>query len=348
MGLTNCQYDPMGFGCPIVIRLKVAIRDMFRRKLEWDEKLPGDLEKLFKYLIAMVLEAGDLEFRRCAKPEDAVGSCEMIVYWDGSNEAFGVVIYLRWKVASGGYKVYLLTAKSRVTGMWSTSTPRSEMDAAVMATRVAYRVLKSFNLEDMPEVVWIIGDSETVLASREKDAGFFGEFFGNRIGETYDYMEEIQKLTKVGISGEWYHCKSADNAADRASRLDSTPADLRFGSEWQDGPGYLYLERKDWPLERNFADRKSKVLIPEEEILRKYRGVADVCGYVHLNDLVAHTEGVGQLSKLDNTVEDMVYKVDRSAEIAGPGSMENDVLKHFKFGYITGRLRCYSSGGLRC
>ena len=335
MGVTNCQYDPMGFGCPIVIRLKVAIRDMFRRKLEWDEKLPGDLEKLFKYLIAMVVEAGDLEFRRCAKPEDAVGNCEMIVYWDGSNEAFGVVIYLRWKVASGGYKVYLLTAKSRVTGMWSTSTPRSEMDAAVMATRVAYRVLKSFNLEDMPEVVWIIGDSETVLASREKDAGFFGEFFGNRIGETYDYMEEIQKLTKVGISGEWYHCKSADNAADRASRLDSTPADLQFGSEWQDGPGYLYLERKDWPLERNFADRKSKVLIPEEEILKKYRGVADVCGYIHLNDLVAHTEGVGQLSKLDNTVEDMVYKVDRSAEIAGPGSMENDVLKHFKFGYIT-------------
>jgi hypothetical protein len=111
-----------------------------------------------------------------------------------------------------------------------------------------------------------------VLASREKDAGFFGEFFGNRIGETYDFMDEVKTMTKVGEDGEWWHVKSDDNAADRPSRLDSTPADLRLGSEWQDGPSYLRLERDQWPFERNFADRKNKVLIPQEEVVKKYRG----------------------------------------------------------------------------
>jgi hypothetical protein len=65
-----------------------------------------------------------------------------------------------------------------------------------------------------------------VLASREKDRGFFGEFFGNRIGEIFDVQQEIQKITKVGDDGEWYHVKSEYNAADRPSRLDSTAEDL--------------------------------------------------------------------------------------------------------------------------
>ena len=33
MGVANCQYDPQGVGSPLVIRLKVAMREMYRRKL---------------------------------------------------------------------------------------------------------------------------------------------------------------------------------------------------------------------------------------------------------------------------------------------------------------------------
>ena len=93
---------------------------------------------------------------------------------------------------TGKYTALLLTAKSKVSSMWGTSTPRVEMDGAVLAMRLAYRVVRALNEEDIPEVVWIIGDSETVLASREKESGFFGEFFGNRIGETHDYQAELQ------------------------------------------------------------------------------------------------------------------------------------------------------------
>ena len=67
---------------------------------------------------------------------------------------------------------------------------------------LAYRVMRALNMEDIPEVVWFLGDSETVLASREKESGFFWEFFGNRIGETHDIQAELQKLTKVGDDGD--------------------------------------------------------------------------------------------------------------------------------------------------
>ena len=309
------------------------------RKLNWDEPLPTDLQKYFKNLIRLVVEAGDLEFRRCTKPEDAEGRCVMVTYFDGADEAFSAVIYLRWKVKRGGYIACLLVAKARVSAMWSTSTPRVEMDGAVLAVRLTYRAIKSLNPEDVPERVYMIGDSETVLASRERDSGFFGEFFGNRIGETYDVQIEIQKLTQVGDDGDgnWWHVRSADNAADRPSRLDSVPADLGLGSGWQVGPDYLTLDREQWPVERNFADRKNKVQIPEEEIVKKYRGLSNSCGYINLQDLVDHRGEVEQQGKQGIMMKDQIYKVDKLslAGGGGPGSLDNDVLKYFKFGYST-------------
>ena len=332
MGVANCQYSPLGVGCPLIIRLKVAMSTMYKRKMTWDETLPQDLLKHFKYLIQLVVEAGGLEFKRCTKPHNAVGKSVMVAYFDGSDDAFSAVIYLRWKVSTGGYQSCLLTAKAKVAAMWSTSTPRVEMDGAVLVARLVYRAIKSFNPEDVPERVWILGDSETVLASREKNSGYFGEFYGNRIGETYDLQEEIQKLTQVGNNGEWWHVKSEHNAADRPSRLDSTPADICLGSRWQLGEEYLCSEWELWPIERNFADRKNKVLIPQEEIVKKYRGLSDSCGYINLHDLVDHSGG-NEVNKLNSLKDNQVNKVNK--EPGGPGSMDNDVLKYFKFGYIT-------------
>ena len=122
--------------------------------------------------------------------------------------------------------------------MFTTSTPRMEMDGATLLTRVVYRVVLAL-LDDPPGRVYFCGDSETALASREKESGFFGEFFGNRIGEQLDNQEKIEEIVRVGEAGEWYHVPSADNAADRPSRLDSSPDDLGLDSEWLCGPAYL-------------------------------------------------------------------------------------------------------------
>ena len=216
------------------------------------------------------------------------------------------------------------------------------MDGAVLAMRLAYRVVRALNEEDIPEFVWFIGDSETVLAAREKESGFFGEFFGNRIGETHDFQAELQKITKVGDNGDgkWWHVKSADNAADRSSRLDSIPSELGIGSEWQRGPDYLTLDREEWPLDRNFADRKNKVQIPKEEIVKKYRGLSDSCGHINLHDLVDHRGEEGSVLGNMFIGDKKVYMGDTELHmvdkvIGGPGSKENYVLNIFEHGYIT-------------
>ena len=76
----------------------------------------------------------------------------------------------------------------------------------------------------------------------------------------------------VGKHGEWYHTGTSYNAADRPTRLDSTPADLGPLSEWQNGPAFLQLRETEWPINRDFATRKTDH-IPHTELLKKYRSI---------------------------------------------------------------------------
>ena len=46
--------------------------------------------------------------------------------------------------------------------------------------------------------------------------------------------------------------------------MDSTPDDLKFDSDWLEGPSFLKKKLfKDWPIYRNFASRK--IVIPTYE-----------------------------------------------------------------------------------
>ena len=94
-------------------------------------------------------------------------------------------------------------------------------------------------------------------------------------------------MCPVGNNGEWYHTPSAFNAADRPTRTDTTPEDLGYNTEWQNGPPFLRLPVSEWPINRDFAARKTDH-IPHSEILKKYRGVIQAVA-------VVQTVGIHQL-----------------------------------------------------
>ena len=57
--------------------------------------------------------------------------------------------------------------------MFGTSTVRMELGGATLVTRVVLGIVHSMR-DDPPSQVVYLGDAETVLASRERDKGFFG------------------------------------------------------------------------------------------------------------------------------------------------------------------------------
>ena len=283
LSVINGVYDILGLCEPFSVRLKVAHRDLFavEPKLLWDETIPPANQKIWVSLMEMMISAKEVSFPRATRPLGATGKSQLICFFDGSDHAFASVIYVRWVLHDGSVVVLLMGCKSRVTPLGRISTHRSEMNGAVVAARFVLSTLRSLSVSsEIPERVWMIGDSESVLASLEKTSAPFGEYFGNRIGEIMDLQSQIEQFCPIGNEGEWWHTESHNNGADIATRLDTDIMGLN-NVKWKFGLDYLKLHRDQWPLERNFADRKESC-IPQCELLKRYRAI--------IHNIDAHTE----------------------------------------------------------
>ena len=199
-------------------------------------------------MFRMLIEVANVSFPRATRPKSAIKGPEIIGYFDGSDNAYAAVVYLRWVLSDGSIRATLAGSKAKVTPLKRISTPRSELNGAVLLGRLALKLTKACVASgSTPERVWLLGDSECTLASLEKTSGAFGEYFGNRVGDIHDNQARIQEYCPVGEEGEWYQVSSSDNAADQPTRMDSVASDIESTSSWQRAPDYIYLPRKDWP-----------------------------------------------------------------------------------------------------
>ena len=165
------------------------------------------------------------------------------------------------------------------------------MNGAVLMTRLLVKVVRALDIK--PQRVWIAGDSENVLASRKKRSPYFSEYYGNCVGETHNNQQKIEEICPLGVAGEWWHIKWAENASDRPTRLDSKPDDIKYGSTWRRGRAFLHLPVNMWLLERNFAGvGKDRFTIPWKEVNRKYRDMVDTGVHTHS----------GRISELEQAV----------------------------------------------
>ena len=271
LSVCNSVYDVLGIVAPITIQAKVINKKLFAAEynLGWDTILPEDLQTECKEFITMLVKAEDVSMIRSLTPAKRTGDWVITCFFDGSETAFACVLYAVWQVENGPADVRFITSKARVAPDWSKNTPRMELNAALLSTRILLRVVRA--LESVPVRVYIAGDSETILAAKEKHSGYFNEYFSNRIGEIIENEKKITELCPIGMRGEWYHVASKDNPADRPTRTNSMVEDIVPGSDWQEGPNYLKKPPSDWPFDREFAERKGKQNIPVEEIAKKYR-----------------------------------------------------------------------------
>ena len=73
---------------------------------------------------------------------------------------------------------------------------------------------------------------------------------------------------------------------------------------------------EEWPLNRQFAEKKSKIQFPTEEVRRKFRNQVDIAGDI----LKSEAEGI---------------VLPGTEYIGGPGSLDNYVLQRFNYGNKT-------------
>ena len=90
--------------------MKAGVRDLFIKELnlDWDTPLPEKLRKIWEKYVVELVTAGKMEFSRCVKPEEPIEDFWLIIFWDGSDQAFAAAVYCRWSLTDGKVVVRLL------------------------------------------------------------------------------------------------------------------------------------------------------------------------------------------------------------------------------------------------
>ncbi|GIX67966.1 reverse transcriptase [Caerostris extrusa] len=90
-------FDPVGFLSPFVVRNKRLMQEIWERGLDWDSKLPEDLESKWKKWCVEIEVLCEMKIERCyfSNVVGKLDSVEVHIFSDASIVAYGAVAYFR-------------------------------------------------------------------------------------------------------------------------------------------------------------------------------------------------------------------------------------------------------------
>ena len=218
-------YDPIGLVSPFTFLAKIYLRETWQSGLDWDDVLPPQLYRKWVEFFKKLFLLEELIFPRCMRPTNAVGVPWLIILSDGSDQAYGCSAYVRWNCSDGSVHMQLIMSKSRIAPVDKVSTPRMELNGAVLSKRCRAVISKEMRYK-FERVIQLV-DSETVLNMLHKTSYRFHVYEGVRIGE-------IQSATNGDMS-DWAWMPGAKNTADWLTR-GRNPEELGKDSDWFRGP----------------------------------------------------------------------------------------------------------------
>ena len=230
-------FDVMGLISPFVLKARLMLRQTWLLKdIGWDDVLPDHMYDQWVRFFRCLFELNQIVIPRCVKPDNAIGKPSLIIFSDGSEEAFGFSAYVRWKTTDDYHSSMLIFSKSRVGPLNRITVPQMELNGAVLASR-GKRVLLEELTYDFENVSHLV-DSETVLHQINNVATRFKTYEGVRIGEIQRSSENLS---------DWRWCPGYKNISDFTTRC-KTPSELVQCREWIYGPEFLKHDDKDWPV----------------------------------------------------------------------------------------------------
>ena len=161
---------------------------------------------------------------------------QLHIFSDASQQAYAAAAYIRVEVKDK-VSAKLVMAKARVTPLKGLTIPRAELQAAVLASRLAKIIIKEHRIQFNSTTFWI--DAEIVLNWLKSNARRHLTFISHRIGE-------ILESTNIE---QWRWVPSKKNVADEATR-DNYDSNLTSSSRWFQVPDFLKLSEKFWPVKQ--------------------------------------------------------------------------------------------------
>ena len=277
LSMINKIFDPLGLLTPFTVKLKLLMRTVWsvKPKIDWDDKVPKEVHNEWVSLMKEMAQTSDLAFNRSITPPESKGNPMLVIFSDGSIDAFGSVAYARWETENG-FLSRLITAKSRMAPLKTIDIVRLELGGAVLSARLRSTIEKELNLEFCKTIHLV--DSEIVKAMIHKESYGFNTYAANRIGE-------IQQTTDQS-EWQWIPGKPWINVADMTTR-GCEPAKLS-GHLWESGPDFLKLPEEEWPSKKN---PRTDLHLPEMK--KKFVGTANI----HTDEMLLNRFDLNRFSK---------------------------------------------------
>ena len=225
-------FDPIGFAAAFVIRAKISLQQLWQLGLDWDDEPPPTVQDNWTSLFQEMKELNKVSFERCLTATNAMQPPMLCVFADASQHAFGACAYVRQRKDDDTYEAKFIAAKSRVAPLKQLTIPRLELQAAVLASRLAKSIQEESRVQ-FKDVKFFTGSTIT-LAWIQSSSRSFKPFVSSRVGE-------IQSNTDPS---QWTHIPSEDNVADDLSRGISVS---ELQGRWMNGPDFLHLPENQWP-----------------------------------------------------------------------------------------------------
>ena len=103
----NRIYDPLGLAGPITVRAKIMMRQLWLNdlRLDWDDPIPDNYQRDWIEFCKDLSEMESVVSERSIRPHEARGNPELVIFSDGSNNAYGACAYARWEMGNARKQV---------------------------------------------------------------------------------------------------------------------------------------------------------------------------------------------------------------------------------------------------
>ena len=242
LSATMRPFDPMGILTVIIVSLKILFQQVCKDGGDWNDYLEPKHQAVWDKFL---LEAKEFPGIRLPRRYGDMFSGEVMLigFGDASEAAYAACVYVRSKVSSGEVSTSIVAAKTRVAKVKKETTPRLELRASHLLTKLMTKTKDAFEKVIPIQKIVCATDAEIVLYQIQGENKQYKAFVQNR-------CEAIRR--QIAIS-HWFHVPGLQNPADLPSR-GCYPGQLQDSKTlrmWLHGPEWLKDDEEFWPLRKD-------------------------------------------------------------------------------------------------
>ncbi|XP_053968764.1 uncharacterized protein LOC128870195 [Anastrepha ludens] len=195
-------FDPLGLLAPATKRSKMWFQEIWRMSVGWDDVIPDCIAAQWRQHRSELLLLSSLKISRWFGSGAGESFTKLHIFADASERTYAAVMYARTLHNDGSNTVVLISSKTKVAPLKTTTLPRLELCAAHLAAKLARNVLHSWGDLRYPIYAWT--DSTITLAWLQAHPSKWITFVANRVAD-------IQEVLPPEC---WNHIRSELNPAD--------------------------------------------------------------------------------------------------------------------------------------